>query len=142
MKKIYSYPEYDKVYNATEKARLTRKKYAEEHKDKMRHYAIRFYWRNREKISAKRKLLKVEVLTHYGNGKLQCVTCFENRIDCLSLDHINGRGKQHRSIVGSHMYQWVKNNNYPEGYQTLCMNCQWIKRVVNKELIPKPRRLL
>jgi len=29
---------------------------------------------------------------------------------------------------GSRFYYWLRRQGYPEGYQTLCMNCQWIKR--------------
>ena len=74
---------------------------------------------------------KVRVLSHYGNGRLTCVICREDRIDCLSIDHINGRGTQHRlqdKLYGYKMYQWLIKQEFPMGYQTLCMNCQFIKR--------------
>lgn len=84
---------------------------------------------------------KIEVLTHYGNGKLSCVKCGFDDIRVLSIDHINGDGAKHRRLIlgasrtgGSQLYHWLKKNNYPQGYQTLCMNCQWIKRVDNNEL--------
>ena len=37
-------------------------------------------------------------------------------------------------------YLWLKRNNFPEGFQTLCMNCQWLKKEENREYpkhIPK-----
>lgn len=79
--------------------------------------------------------LKVIVLTHYGKGKLKCTHCGFSDIRALSIDHIAGKGFQHRqkSKTGSSFYRWLIHNGYPEGYQTLCMNCQWIKRVENKE---------
>ncbi len=73
--------------------------------------------------------LKMEVLTHYGGGLLQCAHCDDKRIDCLSLDHINNDGYEHRKRIGSvNIYRLLKKQGYPDGYQVLCMNCQWIKR--------------
>jgi len=80
---------------------------------------------------------KVEVQTHYGNGKLACVVCGEDRPDCLSIDHIEGGGNRQRTelkLRTTHsFYRWLQKNGYPEGYQTLCMNCQFIKRFANGE---------
>lgn len=84
----------------------------------------------------KRFALKREVLTHYGNGKLACVRCGESRLACLSIDHIEGRGSYLRrnALRGSGaFYNWLKKNSFPEGYQTLCMNDQFIKRFENNE---------
>ena len=82
-----------------------------------------------------RQLQKVNALTHYGGGKLACVKCGYGDIRALSIDHINGEGHKHRQLIkGSNIYVWLRKNGYPEGYQTLCMRCQWIKRDENKEL--------
>ncbi len=74
--------------------------------------------------------LRIEILTHYGNGKLACRVCNENNIHCLSLDHINGGGTEHRKQIGGavKLYPLLKRQGYPRGYQTLCMNCQWKKK--------------
>ena len=75
--------------------------------------------------------LKFEVLCHYGNGLLKCLQCSETDIHCLSIDHIYGGGTKHRKrmgLTGNKFYRWLQKNNYPSGYQTLCMNCQWKKR--------------
>ncbi len=83
--------------------------------------------------------LKTEVLTHYGNGELKCVICGESRVACLSLDHIENNGNAHRKEIGfSYIYRLVRSQNYPEGYQTLCMNCQWVKKANS----PKARRII
>lgn len=71
---------------------------------------------------------KLRVISHYSNGKLACVHCGEDDMACLSIDHINGGGVQHRRIIGSHFYAWLIKNNFPKGYQTLCMNCQMKKK--------------
>ena len=86
----------------------------------------------RQKAREKGREIKQEVLTHYGNNKCCCVQCDENRLACLSIDHINGGGNKERNKLrkrSSYLYYtWLKKNNYPEGYQTLCMNCQFVKR--------------
>lgn len=81
--------------------------------------------------------IKEECLTHYSNGELACVKCAFNDIRALSIDHIEGDGAEHRRLNhckrGAPFYRWLRRNGYPEGYQTLCMNCQWIKRFENGE---------
>jgi hypothetical protein len=50
------------------------------------------------------------------------------------IDHINGNGNIHRKEVsGYKMYPLLKRDGFPLGYQTLCMNCQFIKKDLNKE---------
>lgn len=77
--------------------------------------------------------LRKEVLTHYGDGKLACVICGENRLLCLSVDHINGGGNKHRKMLGVRagipFYQWLRKQGYPLGFRTLCMNCQAVTRL-------------
>lgn len=75
-----------------------------------------------------------ECLIHYGNGKLACVKCGFSDERALSIDHINGGGTQERKSKGGNTSYRLKKANYPEGYQTLCMNCQFIKRTENNEL--------
>ena len=69
---------------------------------------------------------KVKVLTHYGNGKIACVLCGFEDMRALSIDHMNGGGAKHIKSLHKNFYDWLVENNFPEGYQTLCMNCQWI----------------
>ncbi len=118
---------------------------------KLKAYKKAYYQRNKEyfnaygkKYTASHKLYrriysreyslnrKKEVLTYYGSNKLACVICGEARIACLSLDHINNDGAEERKklnlVGGNNFYIWIQKQNYPEGYQTLCMNCQYIKR--------------
>jgi len=81
--------------------------------------------------------IKKDVIDHYSNGDNRCAVCGESRSACLSIDHINGNGASHlRELglkAGHSFYQWLINNDYPEGYQILCMNCQFIKRAFNQE---------
>ena len=94
-----------------------------------------FLVHNRDATRRYHQKLKVIVLTHYGNGKLACVKCDESRLPCLSIDHINGGGVRQGKVVGlgHHLYRWLKRNDYPDGYQTLCMNCQALKKHERKE---------
>ena len=86
----------------------------------------------RYRLRDTRYQLKLEVLSHYSNGTKRCVRCGESRPACLSIDHINGGGTKHRAEVvkasGNGFYRWLRKNNFPQGYQTLCMNCQFVKK--------------
>lgn len=77
-----------------------------------------------------RQKLKREVLTHYGNGKLACVHCGFDDIRALTVDHIDGGGSKHKCTLGrwgTSFLRWLRMEGFPLGYQTLCMNCQFIK---------------
>ena len=87
----------------------------------------------REFAKARRQAVKAEVLAHYClGGDIVCARCGFSDIAALSLDHISGNGAEHRRTVsktgGTQFYSWVKRNGYPENFQVLCMNCQYIKR--------------
>ena len=71
---------------------------------------------------------KLQVLCHYSDSKCACIVCGEDDPACLSIDHINGGGGEHRRRIGSHFYAWLIKQGFPNGYQTLCMNCQFKKR--------------
>lgn len=76
--------------------------------------------------------LKTEVLSHYGSV---CVCCGESILVFLVIDHINGGGTKQRKDGlpgGSSLYRYLKNNNYPLGYQVLCHNCNWAKYSIGK----------
>ena len=89
--------------------------------------------KTRKRISDYQKALrikiKLEVLGFYSKGKPTCAICKEDRMECLTIDHINGGGRKHRKEIGCEskaFYSWLKRNNYPLGYRVLCMNCQWV----------------
>ena len=69
--------------------------------------------------------LKLEVLGHYSNGQPHCACCGETIIEFLGIDHSGGGGIDHRAKVGStyRLYLWLRRNSYPNGYRTLCHNC-------------------
>ena len=70
---------------------------------------------------------------------MQC-KCGYNDIRALAIDHVNGGGNKHRTQLGrrggGEFYRWLVMNGYPEGYQVLCMCCQFIKKIENQEHTP------
>ena len=135
-----------------EKKRAWSKEYYQKNKQKQAGYCRYYRKTNAEKIRAKhmarkeeiiahnaekRRLEKVGVMNHYSNGTMCCVRCGFSDIRALSIDHINGGGTKHRielGRTGEAFYRWLRMNGYPEGYQVLCHNCQWIKKSENREV--------
>lgn len=113
-----------------EKQRERTKKWFDENKE--RKHELDKLWRekNKEVIDARRKSrqwsLKIEVWGHYGG---RCACCGVDEKEFLTMDHINGGGAKHRKELrrsgSQHIYGWLKENNYPEGYRVLCMNCNF-----------------
>ena len=77
--------------------------------------------------------IRQEVLDHYGN---KCACCGETMPEFLSIDHIHGGGNGHRKSLeengmkkhhGTGFYKWLIDNNYPDGFQLLCHNCNFAK---------------
>lgn len=83
--------------------------------------------------------LKRQVMDAYG-GK--CACCDESELVFLTIDHIDGNGAEHRREMGAKRagegrwgqagaptYRWLRDNNFPSGFQVLCANCncgkQW-----------------
>lgn len=112
-------------------------------RDKAREHARE--WRNRrlregtpEEVaairaaeSAKTKLnqdrCREQVFAAYGGWK--CTCCGETEKLFLSIDHIENNGAAERRAGlykggGSAFYAWLRKQNFPPGYQVLCMNCQ------------------
>ena len=68
---------------------------------------------------------KEKVFKNYSvDGKIECF-CKENEIAFLTIDHINGCGKELRKKqgLGAALYGWLIKNNFPKGFQILCYNC-------------------
>lgn len=94
---------------------------------------------NKEKLLARQNIvgkrlrqeLRLEALTHYSGGIPRCACCGESTLEFLCIDHINGGGNKHRKELGNakskNFARWLKHNNYPAGFQTLCHNCNMAK---------------
>jgi len=69
---------------------------------------------------------RLEAIRIYGG---RCVECGEREPLFLTIDHVAGDGAAHRREVGAgpRFYKWLERENYPSGFQVLCMNCNWKK---------------
>jgi hypothetical protein len=69
---------------------------------------------------------KAEAIEAYGGA---CGCCGETEPVFMSLDHVQGGGKQHRKEIfgqkGGNMWAWAKNNGYPDSLRLLCFNCNF-----------------
>jgi len=80
--------------------------------------------------------LKLEALEHYGKV---CRRCGFSDIRALQIDHVADNGAEERKSLGGQnfsghrFYRWLKVQGWPEGYQTLCANCNAIKCVEARE---------
>lgn len=78
-----------------------------------------------------RQRLKIRVFNAYGGFKCSC--CGETGESFLAIDHINNDGAEHRKKLsqgtGSRFYQWLSSNNFPDGFQVLCFNCNHSKSI-------------
>jgi hypothetical protein len=101
-----------------------------------------YYRKNREAIRAvenalnreRRKVLRSAVFAAYGGAV--CACCGEKELAFLTLDHIENNGAAERlkiagrrNAAGVHTYKWLVKHGYPPGYQVLCMNCNFGKRM-------------
>jgi hypothetical protein len=73
--------------------------------------------------------LRHDILVHYSGGLPTCSCCGEKHEEFLSIDHINGDGADHRRMIGGWgaTYRWLISNDFPPGFQVLCMNCNFAK---------------
>ena len=133
-RKLY-FKEYNKKYS---KEYYKRKKNNPEFKRKNRERAKKWHDKNyiHYKGRQKERTLKTKILVfnEYGKrqGGIKCNCCGEKMIEFLCIDHINGGGSKHRKEIrkeGWEFYRWLKNNNFPEGYQLLCHNCNQGKHI-------------
>lgn len=107
-----------------EQTRIRDRKYRETHREQVR--------QAERKADFRRRLM---VLRHYAvNPSVpSCACCGETEIGFLSIDHIKGNGNKHRQSIGGYhsFYSWMVAKHFPEGFQILCMNCNWGKRIMN-----------
>ena len=75
----------------------------------------------RERMRQRAEQDRTAVFAHYG---LACACC--GATEDLCIDHVNGDGGAHRAEIGTGSattYRWLVANDFPEGFQTLCMPC-------------------
>ena len=96
--------------------------------------------RQKRRMQQKNLILKMKlrVIAHYSNGQNTCARCNFSDVRALQIDHINGGGtKEVRELnetFGMSFYSYLIVSDFPEGYQVLCANCNWIKKAENNEV--------
>ena len=95
-----------------------------------------YYHRNREKIRGQKRIIerkkarerRQKILEKFGR---ECARCgYAKDWRALEIDHINGGGVQHIATFPNQQryYDWLLEHGPPEDFQTLCANCNKIKR--------------
>lgn len=92
----------------------------------------------RKSAKARAILDRQAAFQHYGQS---CNYCGEIIEIFLTIDHIENNGAEHRRQIntsgraGSTTYAWLRRNNYPDGFQTLCYNCNCAKGIYSEEIV-------
>jgi rubrerythrin len=98
-----------------------------QNRERAKERSLARYHANREALNeankARQRRYKDETFAAYGGYVCRC--CGETIRDFLTIDHIQGCGRDTRKIhgLGGNFYRWLKRNGYPEGFQVLCFNC-------------------
>lgn len=115
--------------------RERRDAWASKNPEKIKAHTAKFREKHRESLRANQRRLhqelKLETIRRYG-GVCQC--CGISEPQFLTIDHMRGDGSEHRreifgnnKFAGSRFYRWLKKENWPEGFQVLCFNCNVAK---------------
>lgn len=127
--------EYNRIYNQTEKRKASKRAWNREHSKEIKARNKVYYQENKDKLKAytlsHNKRNREKVFDHYGR---RCNCCGETGIQFLTIDHVNNDGSLYRKEtgLGSSFYRWLIKNDFPEGFQTLCMNCNFAKGKTNE----------
>jgi len=88
------------------------------------------YYRYREQMLSHQqkyiRRMRLATLDAYGGPVCKC--CGDKNEEFLTIDHIDGRGAEHRRTIkrgGHSFYLWLKQNGFPKGFRVLCMNCNF-----------------
>ena len=117
---------------------VKQKKYRDENSEHVKKQQSKKYFKNPEKYKSMTRQryqnvvteFKKIVISHYSKNKMECKLCKVKGLDFLNIDHIEGRKKMghSRKVKGSTLYHFLIKNDFPEGYQVLCWNCNNIKK--------------
>lgn len=111
--------EYMKTYRETKK-----------YKDWQKNYLIKTRTKRLRKQKEKNQKYRLDALQAYAGKFPKCNCCGESILEFLTIDHISGNGEKHRMKInkrGTAFFIWLRDNNFPEGYQVLCYNCNCAK---------------
>jgi len=118
--------------------------------------------RQRPEVKTKKKKyiadVRFKVLQYYSerlsNSNIPCCRCCgeNSHVDFLALDHIAGKHKMNyepeliklgysSKFLGSSLYKWIEDSDFPDGFQVLCANCNFAKGMKkNKNKCPHERK--
>lgn len=87
--------------------------------------ATEFRRKESEKSQRIAATVRAEIFANYG---FKCACCGETEPKFLTIDHIANNSAEMRrngehGQSGTSFYQYLRRNNFPAGFQTLCMNC-------------------
>lgn len=103
---------------------------SEKGREAKRAYESRDYVRLNRQLKEERRTWgdRWDALVHYSGPHPFCACCGEDHPYFLCVDHINGKGNEHRRLNQiKNLPRWLKKNGYPEGFQVLCANCNSAK---------------
>ena len=103
-----------------------------ERKARKKEYMRLYKERNKERLKEQNRVRYIEkrriVLLRYSNNTMSCACCGEEHYEFLTLDHVNNDGASHRKKLGTkYIISWIIENNFPDGFQFLCYNCNCSK---------------
>lgn len=109
-----------------EKYKAAQDQWVKNNREKVRDSANRYARANKQKAHDRWQAMRRMVMDAYGGPV--CACCGETIYEFLTIDHMNNDGADHRRAIGQHLYRWLIENDYPEGFQVLCMNCNYGKQ--------------
>ncbi len=127
---------------SAEKKRAATRRWFKDNPEKIETYNQRYQIPRAKYAKARRDQYRKAVLDKYGH-KCASENCRwlneDNTIGCtddrlLQLDHVKGGGCKERKRVDPTLLYKLALNDTEGKYQLLCVNCNWIKRHVNKEV--------
>ena len=124
-----------------DKINTRRKLWREKNHQLYRIWELKYYQKNKERINARRrvywgkwsKIWRAKVVAHYSNNTNKCMKCGISVAEFLTIDHINGGGREHRKQHRGQICRWLISHNFPSGYQILCFNCNCVKGFFGEE---------
>ena len=127
--------QYNQIARVRQANRERMQKYIHAHPDRIIENQRKFFTLLMRK--ERHFLQRMGILIHYSNPPTMpiCNNCGEQDFDALCLDHINGGGGKHRKELNSgsiHYWTWLEKNDFPEGYQVLCANCNQRKLRIDR----------
>lgn len=127
------HPEKHKL--SASKWRLKNKEYINKKRASWRKEQPKSYWaKENERVKAKRKIVRKEVIQAYGN---KCTCCGEKQYDFLTIEHKNNNGAAHRKIITATRLPFLlKKLNFPSDYEVLCYNCNCAKAFNETKICP------